>query len=1416
MRRWRYFGPEEGMGMAFHEIHQDHYGFIWCASSNGLYRYDGYRFKPFKKYVTHSDSILSDYIWDILEDPQHNIWMATYDGGINKWNRKTGKFDFYVHNPGRPGSLASNKALHLMMDKEGFLWAVVALESGVPVLERLDPRNGRVQHFRYQPENALSLDSDTISLIAPAGSPLQPLIQSRDGQIWVATRRSINLYVPGANGFRTIPGPWAARREQPFHLYESPAVPGLIWILAASDGLASGHVYRLDSKTLRVDTPGFSSENLLTYAPTGIYHPPGKPEELWLSSRELCRINLRDGNAKVFTPELQPDVSLWQGLRDSLFCISPGPSGQPWLVPLGFPPEAYVRGSEKYYIRSGIYQLDPMGKTLELLNSNPAQPNLSFGMVYSVNSDPGGSTWIGSFPGFYQLVQERPGQRLEPAFENFKLWEAPAEADNLSAWAAVERPAGILWVATFKGGLKRVNLHNGEITHFRHEDEAPSSVAHDKVYSLYADEQEGRLWIGTEKGLDWVSLAELDSGSIAPVFHHLLSEERLAGKVVTSITKGPDGFLWAGTAQEGLLLLDADNELIVGQYKAEAKQEGGLNSSFINTVFTDSKGRSWVATGMGGLCQALPGGEGLKSYSFQCHLEGMYIVDIFENNDGKLWLAAMNYGIAIFDPETGAHELWNMENHLQRNSVLGIEQDKAGNIWFSSLGLTRYVPRFDRFRPFGRPSGIQDEDPGRLLLTLKDGRMVYSSINGWLQVFDPAEIRINPNPPRAVITGVQYYSPEEKGNVPLSLDENIEVASEITLSYHQQPFFFQFVGLEFTGPGSIRYATMLKGYEEQWNYTSGLTSGRYLQVPPGRYTFLLKAANGDGKWMDTPLRLGVTISPPWWKTRGAYLAYGLLLGLIFYTLFAFQRRRLRLRAQLEFEQREAARLKELDAAKTRFFTDIAHELRTPLTVIRGVAGQVREKPGEWLEKGVEMIQRNARQLYLLANQLLDLSKLETGSLKVNMIQSDVIPFLRAVMDPFATLATAKGIRWTGELHPEQLIMDFEPDKLQKIVSNLLSNALKFTPEGRSITVRSREMIEEGKPHFEFIVEDTGRGIPPEELPFIFDRGFRGKGSLPGAGIGLALARELVFLFGGKIEAQSPKGSGACFRILLPIHRQAPLDKPVPLPSMEESGPDKGAAPHPDGARHTYQLLIVEDNGDLVEYLSAILSSSFSLAVARNGKEGLKKAIRKVPDVIISDVMMPEMDGIELCRRLKANLETSHIPVLLLTARADVASRTKGYQSGADAYLPKPFDQGELFAQLRQLLDNRKRLQEYYRARLITPAPSEDGHGQEEEFLAKALQAVEDNLSDPDFGPKQLCKKLNMSKTQLHNKLRALTGRSTALFIRNIRLTHAKEALERIPGLTVKQAAYDFGFKDPNYFSRVFKMEFGVNPTDIHP
>jgi len=1439
-QHWKYYGPEEGMGMAFTRIIQDHYGFIWCASSNGLYRYDGHQFKAFKKYVAHSDSIRSDYIWDILEDGQHNIWLATYDGGISQWVRKTGKFRHYRHEPGKPNSLASNRVLRMMMDSRGFLWLVVELAGGVPTLDRLDPSTGDVQHFRNEPGNDCSLDSDTLSAIAIAGSPLQAMIEDRRGQLWVATKQGLNLFVPEEDGFQPVPGPWGSRGEQVIHLYESPAEPGLIWILAGTAKLDRGSVYRLDSECHAVTPLEVPTARCLSYAPTGILHLPEYPEELWLSSRELCRINLQDGTLEPYLPALKAGPSLWQGLRDSLFCLYPGPAGQPWLLPLGYPPAGFTRGSERYHIRDGLYRLDPAAGRLVLASDNPVRKGRSFGMAYSVGKGQQGDFWIGCFPGIYQFRQEGPGRQLTPVFQDIRLWETGEDPDNLSAWDAVERPEGILWVATFKGGLKRVDLHAGAVKHFRHNSRNPASVADDNVFSLFADESGGRLWIGTEKGLDWVALNELDPANPNPVFHHYQPEE-LRGLSVTAIRRGPDGLLWVGTLQQGLFLFDPANERIIKQFQEGAEGSGMLNSPYINTVFTDSKGRSWVATGMGGLCRAIAQKGNGHNYDFDCHLEGMYIVDIFENTDGKLWLAAMNYGIAIFDPETGGHELWNMENRLSRNSVLGIERDRAGKIWFSSLGLTRYDPELASLKSFRRDAGIQDEDPGRLLLSLEGGRMAYSSINGWLQVFNPDEVQANATPPLVAITGLLAYDPEKKDMAPVQLEENIEVAATIRLGFRQQPFRFSYAGLEFTDPEGIRYASKLDGYETQWNYSRERESNRYFKVPADTYTFLLKAANSDGVWMEEPARLQLIISPSWWSSRLAWLLYFLGLVAISLAIWDTLRRRWHLQAQVAFKHREAARLKELDALKTKFFTDIAHELRTPLAVIDGMAGQVREDPERWMEKGLEMIRRNTRQLLRLANQMLELNRVESGLVAVNMVQGDIMAFLRASLEPFATLALQKGIQLQAELQPGKLEMDFEPEKLQTILSNLLSNALKFTPRGGWIGVTAQ--AEEA--HFSIRVEDTGPGIAEEDLLRAFERGFRGTGPLPGssegeescsdalpngeeeltscfelgqggAGIGLALARELASLLGGTIEAAKRDGGGASFLVLLPISNKAARETPADPPETEAPGPtpfkpvQKGKAAKP-------KLLIVEDHADIATYLDACLSGDYELAFASNGKEGLETAARNVPDIIVSDIMMPEMDGLELCRRLKNNPASSHIPILMLTARAETRSRIRGYETGADAYLAKPFDKNELLAQIRQLLENRKRLQQYYQEIAVQGPlpPKASGKADKEQlFLSQAREAVLKKFPDPEFGADGLHRALGMSRTQLYNKLRALTGLPTALFIRSIRLQQARLALEQNPGLSVKDAAYGSGFKDPNYFSRCFKAQFGKNPRDI--
>lgn len=531
-------------------------------------------------------------------------------------------------------------------------------------------------------------------------------------------------------------------------------------------------------------------------------------------------------------------------------------------------------------------------------------------------------------------------------------------------------------------------------------------------------------------------------------------------------------------------------------------------------------------------------------------------------------------------------------------------------------------------------------------------------------------------------------------------------------------------------------------------------------------------------------------------------------------------------------------LKELDQLKTLFFTNITHEFRTPLTVILGMAEQIKKSPEKWLEKGVTMIQRNGNGLLNLISQMLDLSKLEAGKLHLNMVQGDVIKYLKYIAESFHSLIESKSIRFHFLSEDSSIQMDYDPDKLLSIISNLLSNAIKFTPEGGNIylIVGTFDTLGVSKfdtlgvsktPRVSIKVKDSGQGIPEDQLPYIFDRFYQAEGPNQAlyrsrsSGIGLALTKELVKLFGGDINVESQVGEGTTFLVSMPISRNAsPLQKvqdidiSLQVDSAESQlNQDESDLLPEQTDEQLPRLLIVEDSSDVAQFLVACLEGKYLLDIAWDGQEGIEKAIEQVPDIIISDVMMPRKDGLELCQTLKTDPRTSHIPIILLTAKVDIASRIKGLERGADAYLPKPFEQRELFVRLEKLLELRRNLHQRY-ASLDNIPPSDDkAIQQEDEFIIKVQIAVNDHLDDENFGITELCREVGLSRTQVHHKIKALTGRSTSHYVRSIRLHKAKKMLETTD-LNVSEIAYEVGFRDPKYFSRTYRAEFGQNPKEV--
>ena len=525
--------------------------------------------------------------------------------------------------------------------------------------------------------------------------------------------------------------------------------------------------------------------------------------------------------------------------------------------------------------------------------------------------------------------------------------------------------------------------------------------------------------------------------------------------------------------------------------------------------------------------------------------------------------------------------------------------------------------------------------------------------------------------------------------------------------------------------------------------------------------------------------------------------------------------RIYVRERVRFRQVEAEKLRALDHARSQFFSNISHEFRTPLTVILGMADQIREAPSRHVAEKAVLIRRNGKKLLRLVGQLLDLSRLEAGALSVHYVQSDVVLELKYLLESFHSLAEAKNIRLHFSSASEEIWMDFDPEKLEHLVGNLLDNAIKYTPAGGEVWLELERLpsspppLEPG-PCLLIRARDTGIGIPPQHWERIFDRYYQvGEWPTEGAGIGLAMAREYAHLFGGHIELDSRPGEGSAFSVYLPVRNRAPVQLLSADPPAEEEEPAPEAVP---GASAAPRLLLIEDNPDVVRYLQAFLQKDYNLITAFDGEQGINRAIERVPDIIISDIMMPKKDGLEVCRALKGDFRTNHIPIILLTAKTDVESRIRGLESGADAYLAKPFHRQELQVELRKLITLREALKRKFSQSLAAPLPESKPPGLNERFLYEVRQCLERHYPEEEFGIRALCAQLGVSRTQLHRKLAALTGQPASHFIRSFRLEKARQLLAS-SRMAIAEVAYAVGFKDPYYFSRAFTREFGLPPSE---
>ena len=795
-----------------------------------------------------------------------------------------------------------------------------------------------------------------------------------------------------------------------------------------------------------------------------------------------------------------------------------------------------------------------------------------------------------------------------------------------------------------------------------------------------------------------------------------------------------------------------------------------------------------------------------------------------------LWLGTKGGGLNKMDKHSGEFTHFGLEDGLPNMVVYGILADNQKNLWISTnQGLSQFNPTTGTFKNFSEKNGLQSMEFNTFsYLKLSDGRMAFGGVNG-LNVFDPEALSFNAHVPNVVIVGlkVNNKSIEFKPNPSMETDQKkerrilnraIEQCEFVELSYNQNFLTLEFAAIDFSNPGKNEYryqltqsSSFLGGLfqkeldlDSDWIDAGTNHFATFTHLSSGDYLFQVKGSNNEGVWNETPTILRILIHPPWWRSNLAYLMYALTILGTLLAGYRFQINRIKLKNELAFEHKEAERLATLDRLKTDFFSNITHEFRTPLTLIIDPLKQaIKDIRDETVLQKLLLVQRNSDKLLLLINQLLDLNKLESQSMKVALSRGDFVVFAKPIIESFLSLARKKHIQLDFQHSNNIAEFDFDAEKCWKILYNLVGNAMKFTSEGGKVMVDldfpSGMFSEQNSKNHRITVSDTGIGIPKSELPRIFDRFYQVDGSRTrsgeGTGIGLSITKQLTELMGGAIEVESEEGKGTTFQVILPMIFQAEMATQPPNPLKGESLPalvdlEMASEEMPIELNDSLEVvLIVEDNADIRTYVRQSLPNRvYQLIEAADGLDGLRKATEYTPDLIIIDIMMPVMDGFELLDILKQDHRTSHIPIILLTAKAAMASKLKGLKSGADAYLTKPFSMEELSVRIEKLLEQRLKWQEYFRQNGFQKADDNPLPTADQQFLQTAAEIIEEHLADEHFGIDRLCKAVGMSRVTLHRKLKALTNLSTSHFIRSFRLERAYQLLENQTG-NVSEVAF---------------------------
>lgn len=1097
--------------------------------------------------------------------------------------------------------------------------------------------------------------------------------------------------------------------------------------------------------------------------------------------------------------------------------------------------------------------------------------------IFSLLQDSNKKLWIGTQgTGLYNVnLRDFDGRRTEKlAFRHVDVLDQ-YNVSQLTIRSLFEDKDKNLWIGTHGDGIYMIGNEEKKFVKIRTRKILNASESFVSYFGMCND-ADGFIWVGT----DGDGLFKMDRNG--KVIRHYTADGKKGSipdnSVVTAYRDLNDN-LWFGTYSNGLLLYDKASDSFRQFQHADSPVP--LRNQ-VRMIFEDSKRSMWIGACRGGLCLLDEKGNSFRHYSSHPALRTEDVRAMVEDKSGVLWIGSYGNGLYYFNPQTdelrsifngtgpnnplksnvvyalaldNKNRLWigtgggglgvynindktlkrysSDKDGLINDTVYGLGVDDDGNVWISTIkGLSKLDPEKEQFYNYTSSDGLQEGqfNPGAALVNQQEGYMCFGGTAG-LNIFYPSNVVFDAKPPKVMISGFQLFNRPVKigtGNDgEFVLDKVIDETEKIVLKPKESVFTFQFTGLNYNYPEKNRYAYKLEGIDPDWNYSESERSVTYRYLSPGSYTFKVKATNHDNAWPKDFASVKLEILPPFWKTPLAYLLYAIAIALMVYVVYSVRKRQEFLRRRLIIEKNQRKRERQLVQEKLSFFTEVSHEFRTPLTLMIGPLEEILTREGTFTPAGkkLRMVYKNAFKLLHLINKLLDYRKIETGNLVLRVKEDNIVAFVEEIYITFKEMAIRRKINFEFHSEVPSILTWFDKEKLEMALNNILSNSFKYIGHGNSICIHIRQTDDpEGPAKVVIEIKDNGIGIKKEDLRYIFDWFYQGNSNHPlSSGIGLALAKKLVYLHKGQIYVSSTEGKGSLFTIKIPIGKDHFNEHEVvfddhtgivlsePNPSIINDVPESEEGSHKKGLK---SILVVEDDDEVRNFIVKYFERDYKLFEATNGKEGVEAAIEKNPNLIISDVMMPEMNGVDLCKEIKSNIKTSHIPVILLTAKTSFTHHKEGLEIGADYYVTKPFSPEMLNLTINNLFQSQENLKRFYRSMFIDRGTEKkEITSPDEHLLQKLYEIVKANLDKPAFNLDHVCEELTMSRSLLYKKVKTLTGLSPNEYVRSIRLSEAA-ALLKTQQYKVFEVVYMVGFSDLKYFRECFTKEFGYPPSQL--